>query len=150
MILTLWLIFIFWAFKYYRPTKPKHKAPPGLTVAQIERQRKQAEKDLIAAEKQHRQQEQALADIGHYSEQLNALYTMQRDTMHLLDTAQQEVDTDTALNKFGAVIPVKIASKHIRERDRYQKALLTLNNQIHTAEKKRTAAQQIIDSAGKT
>ena len=149
MILTLWIIFVLWAFKYYRPTKPKHKTPPGLTETQIERNRKQAEREQAATEKKQAQLNQAIADIGHYSEQLDTLYTMQRDTMHLLDTAQHEVNTDTALNKFGAVIPVKIASKHIRERDRYQKALLTLNNQIHTAEKKRTAAQQIIDSAGK-
>lgn len=145
MILTLWLIFIFWTLKYYRPTKPKRKAPPGLTPQQIERNRKQAERDLIAAEKKQAQREQAESDIGHYSENLDGLYRMQADTMRLLDAAQKEVDTDNQLNKYGAVVPVKIVEKHIRQRDRYQSRLFTINNQMHSANKHLRKAERILN-----
>lgn len=148
MILTLWLIFIFWAFKYYRPPKPKHKAPPGLTAAQIERNRKQAEREQTAAEKRQAQIEQANSDIGHYSENLDGLYKMQADTMRLLDDAQKEVNTDNQFNQYGAVISVKTAARHIAKRDKYQKQLFTINNQIHNAEKQKRKAERIIDSAG--
>lgn len=148
MILTIWLIFIFWAFKYYRPPKPKHKAPPGLTPAQIERNRKQAEREQAAAKKRQAQIEQANSDIGHYSENLDGLYKMQADTMRLLDEAQKEVDTDNAFNRYGAVISVKTAARHIAKRDKYQKQLFAINNQIHNAEKQKRKAERIIDSAG--
>jgi len=148
MILTLWLIFVLWAFKYYRPAKPKRKAPPGLTATQIERQRKQAERDLIAAEKKQAAIEQANSDIGHYTENLDGLYKMQADTMRLLENAQKEVDTDNAFNKYGAVVSIKTASRHIAKRDKYQKQLFTINNQIHNAEKQKRKAERIIDSAG--
>ena len=148
MILTLWLIFIFWALKYYRPPKPKHKAPPGLTPQQIERNRKQTERDLIAAEKKQAAIEQANSDVGHYTENLDGLYRMQADTMRLLEEAQKEVDTDNAFNRYGAVVSVKTAARHIAKRDKYQKQLFTINNQIHNAEKQKRKAERIINSAG--
>ncbi len=147
MILTLWLIFVLWALKYYRPKKPKHKAPPGLTPQQIERQRKQEERDLIAVEKKQAAIEQANSDLGHYTENLDGLYRMQADTMRLLENAQKEVDTDNAFNRYGAVVSVKTAARHIAKRDKYQKQLFTINNQIHNAEKQKRKAERIIDSA---
>ena len=148
MILTLWLIFIFWAFKYYRQTKPKHKAPIGLTAAQIERNRKQTEREQAATEKKQAQIEQANSDIGHYTENLDGLYKMQADTMRLLEEAQKEVDIDNQFNQYGAVISVKTAARHIAKRDKYQKQLFTINNQIHNAEKQKRKAERIINSAG--
>ena len=148
MILTLWIVFILWAFKYYRP--PKRKQAPGLTPAQIEWNRKQAERERAAAEKRQAQTEQANSDIGHYTENLDGLYKMQADTMRLLDDAQREVDTDNQFNKYGSVISVKTAARHIAKRDKYQKQLFTINNQIHNAEKQKRKAEKIIDSAGKT
>lgn len=147
MILTLWLIFVLWAFKYYRPTKPKRRFSPGLTPQQIERNRKQAEREQAATEKRQAQIEQANSDIGHYSENLDGLYKMQADTMRLLAEAQKEVDTDNAFNRYGAVVSVKTAARHIAKRDKYQKQLFTINNQIHNAEKHKRKAERIIDSA---
>lgn len=149
MILTFWLIFILWAFKYYRPPKRKHKTPPGLTPQQIERNRKQTEREQAATEKKQAQIEQANSDIGHYSENLDGLYKMQADTMRLLAEAQKEVDTDNQFNRYGAVISVKTAARHIAKRDKYQKQLFTINNQIHNAEKQKRKAERIINSAGK-
>ena len=150
MILTLWLIFILWALKYYRPTKPKHKAPPGLTPQQIERNRKQAEREQAATEKRLAQIEQAELDLAYYESRLNDYMNLHRDTQALLDAAQHEVDTDTALNRYGAVVSVKTRSKHIAARDRLKKQSLNYESNIHTSQKGLEKAKRILDSAGKT
>ena len=147
MILTLWLVFILFVLGYYR--KPKKKtvsrkpiaADPAKTAAQIEKERKQAEKAQAKVE-------QAESDIGHYTEQLEGRYKMLFDAIHQLEIAQTEVDRDNALNKLGAVTGNKAVKQHIRDRDRYQKQVLTLSQQIHTDEKRKRNAERIIDSAG--
>lgn len=150
MILTLWIVFVLFALGYYR--KPKRKkaasykpapADPAKIAAQNERERKQAEKAQI-------QVEQAESDIGHYTEQLAGRYKMLFDAIHQLEIAQTEVDRDNALNKLGAVTGNKAVKQHIRDRDRYQKQVLTLSQQIHIDEKRKRNAERIIDSAGKT
>lgn len=141
-------------FVYYlsRSAKRKRKRkttviiqPRQPTQAQIQAEKRRAEKLQALAEKQAAQREQAESDIGHYTENLDGLYRMQADTMRLLDAAQKEVDTDNQLNKYGAVVPVKILEKHIRQRDRYQSRLFTINNQIHSANKHLRKAERILN-----
>lgn len=140
-------------FSYYLIRKPKRRKrkttvviqPRQPTQAKIQAEKRRDEKLQALAEKQAAEKEQAASDVGHYSENLDGLYRMQADTMRLLDAAQKEVDTDNQLNKFGAVVPVKILEKHIRQRDRYQARLFTINNQIHSANKHLRKAERILN-----
>lgn len=82
MILTLWLVFIFWALKYYRPTKrktPKRKAAQSLVC-----QPSQAEVRRLKKAEQDRQL--AAADIDRCQAQKETL-------MRLLDSIETELQT---------------------------------------------------------
>lgn len=145
MILTLWLIFILWAFKYYRPPKPKHKAPPGLTATQIERNRKQAEREQAATEKRQAKIRQAELTIGHCMEQLEMLTTMHRTASAELDKAIETVKTDKI---FQAARTQKVTEKHLKELEKAQQKVFNLNAKITAYQIKLDKAQNIINNGG--
>lgn len=140
MIMISWFLLM---YLYYKTRKRSKKRRTKVTV--IQATTKQPTQAQIGREKWKQAQiEQAESDIGHYTEQLNTLYKMQRDAIRTRDKAQEEVDTDNALNQYGAVVSFKTMRRHIAERDREEKKLLTINNQIHSAEKQLAKAKKIL------
>lgn len=139
-----------------RRNKPRYQAPvyyqqPRYYAAQqkqIERERKQAERERAQDAKRAAQVEQAEIDIPFYESQLDDYMRLHRDAAKLLDAAQSEVDTDNALNEHGAVISIKVHSKHVAARDRYKKAVLQYERQIHAAQKNLDKAKRILNQAG--
>lgn len=113
---------------------------------QLERERKQAERERAQDAKRAAQIKQAEIDIPFFESQLDDYMTLHRDTQKLLDAAQKEVDTDNALNKYGAVVSIKILSNHIAARDRYKKQVLMYERQIHAAQKNLDKAKRVLDN----
>ena len=141
MIIISWFLLMYLYYKTRKRGSRKKKA--SVTVIQATtKQPTQAQIDRKA--KKAAQIEQAESDVGHYTEQLNTLYKMQRDAIRTRDKAQEEVDTDNELNRYGAVVSFKTMRRHIAERDREEKKLLTINNQIHSAEKQLAKAKRTL------
>lgn len=115
---------------------------------QLERERKQAERERAQDAKRAAQIEQAEIDIPFFESQLDDYMTLHRDAQKLLDAAQKEVDTDNALNQYGAVVSIKVHSKHVVARDRYKKAVLQYERQIHAAQKNLDKAKRILNETG--
>lgn len=111
---------------------------PKKTLAQIERERKQ----------EQRKQEQiqtAELTIGHCLEQLEILERMHINARKALDKAQETVKTDEI---FTAARTQKITEKHIRELEKAEQKILSLNAKITMYQIKLEKAQNIINSAG--
>lgn len=146
-----------------RRNKPRYQAPvyyqqPRYYAAQqkqierqhkqLERERKQTERERAQDAKRAAQIKQAEFDVPFYESQLDDYMRLHRDAAKLLDAAQSEVDIDNALNEHGAVISIKVHSKHVAARDRYKKAVLQYERHIHTAQKNLDKAKQILNQAG--
>lgn len=81
MILTLWLVFVLWAFKYYRPTKrktQKRKAAQSLACQPSQAEARRREKD---------EQERQLAAAD-----LDRLQAERQTYIRLLDAVTAELD----------------------------------------------------------
>lgn len=145
-----------------RRNKPRYQAPVyyqqryyAAQQKQIERQQKQLEHERKQTERERAQDakraaqiEQAEIDIPFFESQLDDYMTLHRDAQKLLDAAQKEVDTDNALNSYGAVVSIKVHSKHVAARDRYKKAVLQYERHIHTAQKNLDKAKRILNQTG--
>lgn len=121
---------------------------PAKLRRDTERERARAERAERQDAKRAAQIEQAEIDIPFFESQLDDYMTMHRDAQKLLDAAQKEVDTDNALNSYGAVVSIKVHSKHVAARDRYKKAVLQYERHIHTAQKNLDKAKRILNQAG--
>lgn len=125
-----------------------HKAGKTKTIAENKQQAKQ-EKEFqriqARQEKQQQQKQQAENDIPFYEIQLDRLYITVEDTRNIYKKACDNVNHDNALNRYGAVVKDKVVNQHIIERDKALKKLITLENQIHALEKKKTAAEIILN-----
>jgi hypothetical protein len=73
---------------------------------------------------------------------------LHRDAQRLYEAAQSEVDKDDELNKYGAVVSIKTYSKHVAMRDRYKKAVLMYERQIHAAQKNLDKARRTLNQTG--
>lgn len=111
-----------------------------------ERERARAERAERLEEKRAAQVEQAELDAPFYESQLDDYTRLHRDAQRLYEAAQSEVDKDVELNKYGAVVSIKTYSKHIAARDRYKKAVLMYERQIHAAQKNLDKARRILDN----
>ena len=98
LILTLWLVFVLWALKYYRPTK--RKAPKRKAAQRLVCQPSQAEVRRLEKAEQDRQL--AAADIDRCQAQKETL-------MRLLDSIETELQT-TADQKRITTLLTKQAS----------------------------------------
>ena len=81
MILTLWIVFVLWAFKYYRPPKrktPKRKAAQSLAYQPSQAEARRREKD---------EQERQLAAAD-----LDRLQAERQTYIRLLDAVTAELD----------------------------------------------------------
>lgn len=162
MATILTIALVIWAFTYkprkrrLRPVRSRHAlpvtAPPILSPAEIARRDKErekaareAEKERIKAEKERQKREQAEIDIPYYEEQLKRYYEMIEEANARLKLNRQRVKIDREMNQYSAVVPEKIVSKHIQERDRAMKLVIKLENQIHGAEKNLNKAKQILN-----
>ena len=111
----------------------------------LEKIEKENQRKKEKTEKHKTQLLQALDDIPFYQIQLDRLYITVEDTRNQYKKACDNVNHDNALNRYGAVIKDKVVNQHITERDKALKKLIILENQIHALEKKKTAAQNIIN-----
>lgn len=143
ILLTLYLI-----FKYSGYCKPKRRN----RKAQIQLARMPTVTAAPAKTEKQRQQEskkqariaQAELDIGHYSERLETFTIMHRDATQILQAAQEQVNRDKELSRYGAQSR-KIVASHIRDRDRAQKTVLSYAAQIHAAQIKVAQAESILN-----
>lgn len=111
---------------------------PEKTLAQIEREK-------TKAEKQQAQIRTAELTIGHCLEQLEILERMHINARKALDKARETVETDRI---FTAARTQKITEKHIRELEKAEQKILSLNAKITMYQIKLEKAQNIINSAG--
>lgn len=113
-----------------------------------ERERARAERAERMEAKRVAQIEQAESDAPFYESQLDDYTRLHRDAQRLYEAAQSEVDTDDELNKYGAVVSIKTYSKHVAARDRYKKAVLMYERQIHAAQKNLDKAKRTLNQTG--
>ena len=130
-ILTLYLLFVFCRYTWrkcsrFRKRRRKRKA----AQLQIRAVKELSPAQIRAEQARTERAEQAEQDLIFYSDRLDAIVRMHRDAEIILEAAQKEVDTDIELNKYGAVVSIKTAQRHIRERNRAQKEVMQLLQQI--------------------
>lgn len=143
MIVTLWLIFLFWSLKYFRLTrKPKRK----VCSAETAKEQKQLEKEKAISTKKENQIRIAEIEKAHCIEQLETLERMHETARKTLYKAQETVNTDMI---FQAARTQKIVEKHVRELEKTEQKILSLNAKITMYQIKLEKAQNIIDSARK-
>ena len=133
--------------KKRRTVTIERSAPPGKTWAQLDRERRAEERAEQQRRKHQAEIDQAEIDAPFYESQLDAYARMHRDALSAYDQAQREVQTDSELNKCGAVVGVKQVQKHIRERDRAWKLVLQYERQIHAAQKALDKANRTLDNS---
>lgn len=138
-----------------KPKKKKKKAPVNLKRFEKEQEKakKEAERERIAAEKKAERErkataerQQAAADKDFYIEQIDKLNSMLWELDEELQAAKEKVKQDLILNKYGAVVPEKIAAKHRADRDKIAKKVMQIENSIHAKETKLNKALHIIES----
>ena len=143
MILTIWLIFLFWSLKYFRLTrKPKRKT----YLAETAKEQKQLEKEKAIAEKKQNQIRIAEIEKANCIEQIETLERMHETARKALYKAQETVKTDEI---FTAARTQKLVEKHVRELEKAEQKILSLNAKITMYQIKLEKAQNIINSAGK-
>lgn len=111
-----------------------------------EQRRKEEEKERKAEAKRQKEEAaraQAEEDIPYLLNQLDRLKEMIEDAKADLRIARQRVQYDAEMNAHGAVIAEKIVNKHIAERDKAMRKVMSLETQIHSKEKQLTKAQLI-------
>lgn len=151
MILLLILLALFLAFRKARPRVAVKQTPKtSVNAKQIELDKKQRQREAIAAEKAAARErketaakQQAVADAAFLVNQIDKLYQMLWDADADLDAARRTCEHDRDANKAGAVVAEKIASKHRAERDKLEKKVMQLERNIHSYETKLNKAQQI-------
>jgi len=150
LTLTAWAVLHRYARRHQKRQVAYVSAPPVISPAQIERERKEreraekaAERERIKAEKERAAKEQAEIDIPYYEIQLSRYYEMIGEARASLKANRRRVEVDREMNQYSAVVPEKIVAKHITERDKSMKLVIKLENQIHAAEKKLSEAQRI-------
>lgn len=121
---------------------------PSKLRRDTERERARAERAERMEAKRAAQVEQAELDAPFYESQLDDYTRLHRDAQRLYEAAQSEVDTDNELNQYGAVVSIKTYSKHVAMRDRYKKAVLMYERQIHATQKNLDKAKRILNQAG--
>ena len=121
---------------------------PAKLERDAERERARAERAERLEEKRAAQIEQAELDAPFYESQLDDYTRLHRDAQRLYEAAQAEVDRDDELNKYGAVVSIKTYSKHVAMRDRYKKAVLMYERQIHAAQKNLDKARRTLSQTG--
>ena len=145
--LSLYLCFVAWRIAVHcRKRKPKTTTyqTPQRTQAQIRADQARAEREQAKRERQLEQIEQAEIDAPFYESQLDDFVRMHRDALQVYDAMQKEVETDQALNKHGAVVSIKTASRHIAQRDRALKSVLQYERMIHSTQAKLDKANRIL------
>lgn len=151
MILLLILLALFLAFRKARPRGAVKQTPKtSVNAKQIERDKKQRQREAIAAEKAAARErketaakQQAAADEEFLIKQIDKLYKMIWDADEELTAARQLCQHDREANKAGAVVPDKIAAKHRAERDKLEKKVMQLERNIYSYETKLNKAQHI-------
>lgn len=121
---------------------------------QAEREREKAEREAEKAERERKRQEaaeekrrqewtQAAEDYAFYKSRLSALYTQLKSAQSDLYSAERECEHDRELNSYGngSTVTEKIVNRHISERDKALRRVMSLETQIHTAEKGLRKAQ---------
>lgn len=121
---------------------------PSKQRRDTERERARAERAERLEAKRAAQVEQAELDAPFYESQLDDYTRLHRDAQRLYEAAQSEVDKDEELNKYGAVVSIKTYSKHVAMRDRYKKAVLMYERQIHAAQKNLDKAKRTLNQTG--
>lgn len=109
-----------------------------------ERELKAELKALELQEKQEMEIAQAKEDYAYIKQQLSRYYKLIEEANINLSNAQDSVDHDNDVNRYGGVVPQKEVKKHITERDRLVTKVIRLENQIHAAEKKLAKIRYIL------
>lgn len=151
MILLLLLLALFLAARKSRPRVAVKQTPKtSANTKQIEREKKQRQRETAAAEKAAARErketaarQQAAADADFLINQIDKLYKMLWDADADLDAARCTCEHDRDANKAGAVVAEKIVSKHRAERDKLEKKVMQLERNIYSYETKLNKAQQI-------
>lgn len=158
LTLTAWALLHKYTRKPQKRRKmPVYAAPMMPSAADLERQRKaqeraqrdaeraekQAEKERAAEEKRMIQKAQAVEDVAFLENRLECLYEQIEDANAQLYAARRNCRYDADMNSHGAVVADKIVNKHIAERDKLMRKVMTLENQIHSAEQKLNKARRI-------
>ena len=159
-MIIFFLIAVFLAVRYIKLKKRKvvYSAPvpvlaPGdlLRIAQEreraekerEREAKQAEREKAAQEKKEAAIAQAQADIAYYKKRLKSLYVQLAAAQDELYMAKQNCEYDATMNQRWVVVTEPTVKRHIDERDKALKKVMTIETHIHTAEKNLFKAQRI-------
>lgn len=79
---------------------------------------------------------QAESDFYFYRDRVEVLTRMIYHATEALGNAQAIVEDDSEKNQYGQAVSIKMVNKHIRELERAEKAVITLENQLHTAQQK--------------
>lgn len=117
------------------------------TQAEIKRQeRAEREEERRQAQegKQRQKAAQAAEDIPFYETQLERLYPTAETLRYNYKLACDSVLHDAEMNMYGAVIKDKLVNEHIAQRDKLMRKLITVENQIHTMERRQAQAISII------
>lgn len=131
-----------------KPTRRVQAQPIQRPPARLEKERARAERAERMEAKRAAQIEQAELDAPFYESQLDDYTRLHRDAHRLYEAAQLEVDKDDELNKYGAVVSIKTYAKHVAMRDRYKKAVLMYERQIHAAQKNLDKAKRTLNQTG--
>ena len=125
------------------------KKPAAVTItarqtqAEIKRQeRAEREEERRQAQeaKQRQKAAQAAEDIPFYETQLERLYPIAEALRANYKRAADAVNHDAHLNQFGAVVHDKEVTAHLNQRDKLMRKLITVEDQIHTLERRQAQA----------
>ena len=82
--------------------------------------------------------------IAFCDSQLTILRRMEKDAEMAYKTAYNRVQLDTELNQYGAVIPEKIVTRHINQRDLAANKLITARGKVNRLELQKVKAAAVL------
>lgn len=78
---------------------------------------------------------QAENDIRFYSERIETLERLILNAQETLNNAQAVIEDDNEKNQYGQAVSIATVNKHIRELNRAEKDIMSLEAQLHNAQK---------------
>ena len=117
-------------------------APAPVSQKELDRMARERAREMKAQQKK----EQAMQDLPFYEIQLERIQRTAEDLRQQYYIANDSVNHDLEMNSYGAVIRDEVVNKHISERDRILKKLITAENAIHALEKKIYAAETVLNA----
>ena len=119
----------------------KSSASPQATN---DKQFQRLEREKAKQEKQQQQKAQAEKDIDFYRVQYDRILEITERQRAQYKKAAETLNRDLKLNQYSVIIPLAQVEKDIKARDKTQKQLILLENQLHALEKKIAAAENIL------